>query len=289
MRWMRTGWAIVSVAACSMTTTTLAGPDWVEGGDGDFDFLPDAGALPATAQPVGFGGSVDSILGSLGGVGAVVEGIPGDFEDMYLIRITDFQTFFVITGSATGIAGVDLADSSLFLFTGPDHPLGPGRGILANNATDLAPPPPGSTFPPAALTGSVNDGGTTPLLIDGLTYYLAITGTGRVPVDAAGAPIFEFGVDPVEISSPDGPGGANPIAGWTGAGPTGEYLLPGMISVSSANTLIPGDLNGDGAVNGLDLAIVLNAFGNAGGPGDANNDGVVDGGDIAFVLNSWTG
>jgi len=286
---MRTGWAIVSVAACSMTTTTLAGPDWVEGGDGNTDFLPDAGPLPATAQPVGFGGPVNSILGSLGGAGAVTEVVPGDFEDMYLVTITNFQTFFIITNLALGQVGVPgLADTSLFLFTGPDHPLGPGLGILANNATS-APPPPGTETPPAALTGSVTDGGTTPLLIDGLTYYVAITGTGRVPVDAAGAPIFAFGPDAFEISSPDGPGGANPIAGWAGVGQTGVYLMPGMISVSSANTLIPGDLNGDGAVNGLDLAIVLNGFGNAGGPGDANHDGVVDGGDIAFVLNSWTG
>ncbi|MBX3354824.1 MAG: hypothetical protein KF724_03895 [Phycisphaeraceae bacterium] len=53
---------------------------------------------------------------------------------------------------------------------------------------------------------------------------------------------------------------------------------------------IPGDLNGDGFVNGSDLAIVLgNWGGGAGSPGDANGDGVVDGADIALVLGNWTG
>jgi len=50
-----------------------------------------------------------------------------------------------------------------------------------------------------------------------------------------------------------------------------------------------GDLNGDGFVNGADLAILLGSWGPcAGCPADINGDGVVDGADIAIVLGNWT-
>jgi hypothetical protein len=53
-------------------------------------------------------------------------------------------------------------------------------------------------------------------------------------------------------------------------------------------TPIPGDLNGDGTVNGSDLAIMLNNWFGV-GVGDINNDGGVDATDLAILLNNWTG
>lgn len=50
----------------------------------------------------------------------------------------------------------------------------------------------------------------------------------------------------------------------------------------------PSDLNGDGLVNGADLAIVLNAWGARVSIADMNADGVVNGADLAAVLNSWS-
>ncbi len=46
------------------------------------------------------------------------------------------------------------------------------------------------------------------------------------------------------------------------------------------------DLNGDGVVNGADLAIVLGGWG-GGGIADINGDGVVNGSDLAIVLGAW--
>ncbi len=46
------------------------------------------------------------------------------------------------------------------------------------------------------------------------------------------------------------------------------------------------DLNGDGAVDGTDLLILLNQFGGA-GSADINNDGVVDGTDLLLLLNEF--
>jgi hypothetical protein len=50
------------------------------------------------------------------------------------------------------------------------------------------------------------------------------------------------------------------------------------------------DVNKSGTVNGVDLAIVLGAWGTNGqadGDADINNDGIVNGTDLAYVLSGW--
>ena len=51
--------------------------------------------------------------------------------------------------------------------------------------------------------------------------------------------------------------------------------------------LTPGDVNGDGIVNGLDIAMVASHWGDGYGPGDANSDGIVNGLDIAAIASHW--
>jgi len=52
---------------------------------------------------------------------------------------------------------------------------------------------------------------------------------------------------------------------------------------------LPGDLNGDGNVNGADLGILLGFWGPCGAVclGDIDGDGVVDGEDLGLLLGSW--
>lgn len=52
---------------------------------------------------------------------------------------------------------------------------------------------------------------------------------------------------------------------------------------------VPGDVNGDGKVNGADLGAVLGTFGPAspGAPTDFDHNGIVDGADLGFVLGHW--
>jgi len=52
---------------------------------------------------------------------------------------------------------------------------------------------------------------------------------------------------------------------------------------------VPGDINGDGLVNGIDLALILGSWGPCPGcPADLNGDLVVDGADLAIVLGYWS-
>ena len=51
----------------------------------------------------------------------------------------------------------------------------------------------------------------------------------------------------------------------------------------------PFQLNGDGVVGGIDLGIVLGAWGSSGGVmvADVSNDGIVDGPDLGLILSNW--
>lgn len=50
---------------------------------------------------------------------------------------------------------------------------------------------------------------------------------------------------------------------------------------------LPGDVNGDGSVNGQDLSALLSAWGT--GSADLNGDGQTNGIDLALLLSAWTG
>lgn len=50
-----------------------------------------------------------------------------------------------------------------------------------------------------------------------------------------------------------------------------------------------GDLNGDGAVDGADLGLLLGAWGGSDPEADLNDDGSVDGADLGLLLGAWTG
>ena len=71
-----------------------------------------------------------------------------------------------------------------------------------------------------------------------------------------------------------------------------QALTPGEIQAlytandPSAQTL-PGDLNGDGAVNSGDLDLVRGNWGTSNPEGDANDDGVVNSGDLDLVRGNW--
>lgn len=78
----------------------------------------------------------------------------------------------------------------------------------------------------------------------------------------------------------------------------GEYVIqaqrlgttgtPAPTGVAWFRPAPPGDANWDAVVDGLDLAIVLSAWGTSFAPADLNHDGSVDGLDLAVILASWS-
>ena len=52
-------------------------------------------------------------------------------------------------------------------------------------------------------------------------------------------------------------------------------------------TAPPGDLDGNGRIDGADLGLLLNAWGQAGGPADFDRNGIVNGADLGQLLSIW--
>jgi PEP-CTERM motif-containing protein len=153
---------------------------WMEVGD--------AGDLPATAQVPTGSGPLTSIFGTI-----LLTG--GTDADMYRIHISMPSAFSATTVGTVGLPGVQLQSSQLFLFDAA------GFGVYGrhhNAGTFRTTLPAGSPLGPQ-LAGD---------------YFLAISGFGRDPVSASG-PIFPS-TPPDMLFGSTGPGGAQPISGWTG-------------------------------------------------------------------------
>lgn len=68
---------------------------------------------------------------------------------------------------------------------------------------------------------------------------------------------------------------------------TGELIITGGSAWFATSGRRVGDINGDGAVTGSDLLILLNSFGDADPFADLNADGAVDGADLLLLINNW--
>ena len=75
---------------------------------------------------------------------------------------------------------------------------------------------------------------------------------------------------------------------FTLSGPGQSTVVVRSTMLSHGGTVEPADLTGDGIVDGVDLAVLLAAWGVAGHPADINGDGVVDGLDLAVLLARWS-
>ncbi len=105
-------------------------------------------------------------------------------------------------------------------------------------------------------------------------------GSGATSTDAAGDATFAATVD-------------SPPAGWVVTATATLEPIGATSELSACIDVIaggdPADLDGDGAVDAADLAILLAAWGTADREADLNTDGVVDAGDLAILLAAWTG
>lgn len=255
-------WACVLAAAlATASTSAFAGPDWEESDHGD------AGPILTSAQHVLGIGTLSTIHGMLS-----VDFDSPDFQDMYLIRIDCPTAITFKAGTDPSFGGSADFNTQLWLFNAS------GLGLLANN--DVTPSMGLSGF------GNMSTDGTGVVVSTPGLYYIAISGAGSVPVNSFGAALFSF-TSPIEVSGPDGPGGSTPIASWSGPGETGEYLIAFSPCAGFVKRTCPGDLNGDGEVDGADLGLLLADWDEVSGPANINGIGAVDGADLGILLSNW--
>lgn len=255
-------WNAAVAALVLMAAPATAGPDW--------DEIGDAGPLPARAQFLFGTGAIQYISGSLA-TPVLAGDDDDDAQDMFRLVITDPVTIAFSAGTAGAFGGSAAFDTRLWLFDAQ------GFGLLANDDFGGL---------QSGFFDASTDGSGILIQTPGV-YFIAVSSSESEPIDQFGQPIFLFG-SPTEISGPDGLGGGGAIAGWKGREERGSYI----IGLSGVEFSPPGDLNGDGIVDGADLALVLAAWGDCevlgACPADLNFDGTVDAADLGLLLANWT-
>ncbi|MCA9286296.1 MAG: DUF4397 domain-containing protein [Phycisphaerales bacterium] len=67
-----------------------------------------------------------------------------------------------------------------------------------------------------------------------------------------------------------------------------QPALQAVVTIDAGPIPLPGDLNGNGMVDGKDLGLLLEDWGRADSPADLNGDGTVDGQDLGLLLANWS-
>jgi hypothetical protein len=143
------------------------------------------------------------------------------------------------------------------------------------------------------LKGFPNDGSAFPFILDENTALLQEPEQVKLSMSASVACGFTNAFLPGAVSV------QNDMVLHLPIGSPVFNLPPGITANSKALNIVnniwqgapglEGDLDGDGAVNGADLGLLLAAWGSGDPDADLNGDGVVDGADLGILLASWTG
>lgn len=154
----------------------------------------------------------------------------------------------------------------------------------------------------------INDNGTAADTSDDIAaYYMG----PNIPVPGEGWKSFSFEIPSASKELPEGwllfdfSGSGSPALGWNDIITDVDRVLffygdPELffifqqwdlgadnISITFGAEGIPGDLDGNGVVDGADLGELLANWGGS-GPGDLDGNGVVDGADLGELLANWT-
>lgn len=203
------GRALPSVALASLLLAqpALAGPDW------DEPTSTDAGNSASTAQVITTDGSISTIRGKLGGSGLLA----GDFQDLFVVKITDPGAFSISTLSADG--GFTTFNPMLFVFRyGGSGDDAKARAILGNDDFFA-----GSNA--ARVESRANDGSGAAITEAGL-YIIGISAFASVPTNSFGEPLFGSNLfTPGVIAGPAGGLNDLTLGGWTDATEGGEYII----------------------------------------------------------------
>ena len=170
--------------------------------------------------------------------------------------------------------------------------------VATSSATDSA----------IELTGACIDGGTTTMYKDVwhtvtalFNGTMTVTNCGssdfdsRIAVYGSTCPTSSTAVIACDDDTAGCAGGSTSVT-WNAS--TGQQFLVrigGKTSSATGFTTVtvtgtpapscPADINGSGAIDGVDLGILLSGWGTS--TGDVNGDGITDGVDLASMLSSW--
>ncbi len=255
---------------------------------------------------------------------ATALGAPERFtgEGLFPQAVTPFQPAFGVSeivsigagGSLTLAFGAPITDD-------PRNPWGIDLIVFGNSMfTD-------ASWPLGFINGATADGGLVEVSADGVTWHTVpgVVADGLFPtmgfVDAAPYSTTP-GIVPTDFLLPIDPAITldslswlpyeSVVAAYAGSGggagiDLASVGLPSAIAIrivvppgapfhvevdAVADVAPPGnaaDLDGDGAVGGSDLALLLSAFATTGGSADLDGDGVVGGGDLSLLLAAWGG
>ncbi len=199
----------------------------------------------------------------------------------------------VFQGVGTQCSGVDCSEEApcCFAATGGCIELEVSNCLLAGGV----PGPVGATcashicFPEGAccLPDGSCAGGLSPEECAALSGVFQGDGTECSGVDCpepTGAACFPNGFCLVLTQAQANSAGAT----WQGPGTNCADLDGNGTSDACETPGIPGDFDGNGAVDGADLTTLLAGWG-SGGPTDLDGNGITNGSDLAVLLANWTG
>jgi hypothetical protein len=174
------------------------------------------------------------------------------------------------TGAAVGMATPDGAGGWTFALAVPVDLMVEGFAFGQPFGGD---PVPGAI----ALAGTITPGK------GGVRVEMDATASGEQAVPSLG----ELPATPFDLPTYLPPGGTAHIllSGTFGDG-TLTSAIDAHLDALGTPVIVPGDLNGDGAVNGADLGQLLAAWGTPGG--DLDGDGTTSGVDLGILLANWS-
>ncbi|MDZ4830658.1 MAG: hypothetical protein SGJ09_10740 [Phycisphaerae bacterium] len=139
-----------------------------------------------------------------------------------------------------------------------------------------------------AMLRAVGDGATVGLMY-ACPMNLGTTGSGTATVNGSFGTPLPADVGPTTI---DVIGQRESFTLTSGDKLKIQFVFAFKDTLTWVEPACAGDLNGDGAIGGMDLTLLLFAWGNtdpcAGSiPEDIDGSGMVDGTDLSFMLNAW--
>ena len=294
------GIIVGAVSSPSIASVGSRAAAWYPNGAGyDFVLLP---PIAGDTYSAAFGvNSAGDIVGGSGGLGLGSYPRAARFMPKAAILLNGIGTPADINESRVVVSGNQLLDLDTMAIETIPLPAGNWQGFVAHDISNggnvcgyLSGFSGCSTFPMRYLPGagwqyvggcatttaatSVNDFGDATAFVASTSVWISFAG--------------EDPVSPSAIIAPSE--GSWLISGVGTITNRRELTAIGRLASETTNQLLRlrpylrEDLNDDGAVNALDLAALLAAWGDFGGPADLDGDGIVGSADIAVLLSAWT-